>query len=144
MKDKEVAEAISGQLNKIGIRTNMEGSDIGTLVQRIHTQKLSGMHFFSMAPLIMDPDYLFKTHFYSKGLNQYAWTARTDSDIEKAITSVNSNERDSIYKGLDEYLTNEHVPWIYMYQQNLVYGVNSKLNWSPRSDEIIDLRKAGF
>ena len=144
LKDKEVAEAISGQLNKIGIRTNMEGSDIGTLVQRIHTQKLSGMHFFSMAPLIMDPDYLFKTHFYSKGLNQYAWTKRTDSDIEKAITSVNSKERDSIYKGLDEYLTNEHVPWIYMYQQNLVYGVNSKLNWSPRSDEIIDLRKAGF
>lgn len=144
LKDKEVAEAIAGQLAEVGITCNMNGSDIGTLVERIHTQTLSGMHFFSMAPLIMDPDYLYRTHFYSAGLNQYGWTERTDADIEAAISTVDPSERERIYSELDAYLTNEHVPWIYMYLQNLIYGVNNDLNWQPRSDEIIDLRTASF
>lgn len=144
LKDKEVAEAIAGQLQDVGVTLKMEGSDIGTLVQRIHTQTLSGLHFFSMAPLIMDPDYLYRTHFYSEGLNQYGWTERTDADIEAAVSTVDEAERDRIYSELDQYLTNEHVPWIYMYQQNLIYGVNDNLEWTPRSDEVIDLRTAGF
>jgi peptide/nickel transport system substrate-binding protein len=144
LKDKEVAEAIAGQLQEVGVTSNMEGSDIGTLVQRIHTQTLPGMHFFSMAPLIMDPDYLYRTHFYSEGLNQYGWTERTDADIAAAVSTVDEAERAQIYSELDQYLTNEHVPWIYMYQQNLIYGVNDDLEWTPRSDEVIDLREAGF
>jgi peptide/nickel transport system substrate-binding protein len=144
LKDKEVAEAIAGQLSEVGITSTMNGSDIGTLVERIHTQELSGMHFFSMAPLIMDPDYLFRTHFYSQGLNQYGWTERTDADIEAAISTVDQAEREEIYRELDAYLTNEHVPWIYLYSQNLIYGVNEALDWQPRSDEIIDLRTAAF
>jgi peptide/nickel transport system substrate-binding protein len=144
LKDKEVAEAIAGQLQEVGVTLKMEGSDIGTLVQRIHTQTLPGLHFFSMAPLIMDPDYLYRTHFSSEGLNQYGWTERTDADIEAGISTVDEAERDRIYAELDQYLTNEHVPWIYMYQQNLIYGVNDDLEWTPRSDEIIDLRTAGF
>lgn len=142
LKDKEVAEAIAGQLQKVGVTCNMQGSDIGTLVERIHTQTLTGMHFFSMAPLIMDPDYLFRTHFYSQGLNQYGWTERTDADIQAAVSTVDVAEREKIYSELDAYLTNEHVPWIYMYLQNLIYGVSDRLEWTPRPDEIIDLRTA--
>ena len=136
LKDKEVAEAIAGQLQDVGVTLNMNGSDIGTLVERIHTQELSGMHFFSMAPLIMDPDYLFRTHFYSEGLNQYGWTERTDADINAAISTVDSAEREEIYRELDAYVTNEHVPWIYMYSQNLIYGVDETLDWQPRSDGV--------
>lgn len=144
LKDKESAEAIAGQLREVGVTLNMNGSDINTLVQRIHTQKLSGLHFFSMAPLIMDPDYLFRTHFYSKGLNQYGWTERTDKDIEAASSILVRVQREAIYSKLDAYLTNEHVPWVYMYLQNLIYGVNNSLDWQPRPDEIIDLRTAKF
>ncbi|NLE76343.1 MAG: hypothetical protein GX605_06275 [Chloroflexi bacterium] len=144
LKDKEVAEAIAGQLANVGVTCNMNGSDIGTLVQRIHTQTLTGMHFFSMAPLIMDPDYLFRTHFYSQGLNQYGWTEKTDEVITQASSTVDRAEREKLYSELDQYLTNEHVPWVYMYLQNLIYGVNDNLEWTPRSDEIIDLRGASF
>jgi peptide/nickel transport system substrate-binding protein len=142
LKDKEVAEAIAGQLAEVGVTANMQGSDISTLVERIHTQTLTGMHFFSMAPLIMDPDYLFRTHFWSEGLNQYGWTERTDADIAAAVSTVDQAEREQIYSELDAYLTNEHIPWIYLYLQNLIYGVSDRLEWQPRSDEIIDLREA--
>ena len=142
LKDKEVAEAIAGQLQEVGVTTNLESSDIGTLVERIHTQTLSGMHFFSMAPLIMDPDYLFRTHFWSEGLNRYGWTERTDADIAAAVSTVDRAERESIYSELDAYLTNEQVPWLYLYQQNLIYGASENLDWQPRPDEIIDLRTA--
>jgi peptide/nickel transport system substrate-binding protein len=142
LKDKEVAEAIAGQLAEVGITATMNGSDIGTLVERIHTQTLSGMHFFSMGPLIMDPDYLFRVHFLSTGLNQYAWTERTDADIAAASATVDRAERERIYSELDAYLTNEHVPWAYLYLQNLIYGVNNNLEWQPRPDEIIDLHTA--
>jgi peptide/nickel transport system substrate-binding protein len=144
LKDKEVAEAIAGQLLDVGVECNMMGTDIGSLVQLIHTQTLSGMHFFSMAPLIMDPDYLWRTHFWSEGLNQYGWTEKTDELIEKGSTTVDRAEREKIYSELDAYLTNEHVPWIYLYLQNFIFGANDDLNWTPRPDGIIDLRDAYF
>jgi len=140
LKDKEVAEAIAAQLSEIGVNCTMNGSDIGTLVERIHTQELTGMHLFSMAPLIKDPDYLFRTHFYSEGLNRYGWTEKTDDLIARAVSTVDQDERAELYAELDQYLSNEHVPWVYLYLQNLIYGVSERVDWQPRSDEIIDLR----
>ncbi len=142
LKDKEVAEAIQGQLGEVGIKLNMQGSDIGTLVNKIHTQTLSGMHFFSLGPLINDPDYLWRAHFTSKGLNQYAWTPKTDELADKGIATVDQKEREQLYQQLEQSIGNDDVPWAFLYFQNLIYGVNNRVDWKPRPDEIIDLRTA--
>ena len=62
--------------------------------------------------------------------------------IDKGITTVDLKEREKAYQELEQYIVNEHVPWIFMYLQDLIYGVSSNLDWKPRPDEIIDLRQA--
>jgi peptide/nickel transport system substrate-binding protein len=140
LKDKEVAEAIVAQLQQVGIRSSLRGMDIGSLVQRIHTQTLSGLHFFSWAPLIFDTDNLWRAHFYSKGLNQYAWDAKTDQLLLAGASTADPKERQKIYAELERYVVNELVPWAFLYRQSLIYGVSGKVSWQPRADEVIDVR----
>jgi len=141
LKDKEVAEAIYGQLKDVGMAGNMNGLDIGTLVDRIHTQTLSGLHFFSWAPLVFDTDYLWRAHFYSEGLNQYACDDTTDELLHAGYAIVDQEKRDEIYKELERYVVNDLVPWVFLYRQGLIYGVSQDVNWTPRPDEVIDVRE---
>jgi ABC-type transport system substrate-binding protein len=141
LKDREVAEAIMGMFNAAGIKTVPHGSDIGTLVDRIHTQTLPGIHLFSWAPLYFDTDYLWRAHFYSKGLNEYAWTPQTDKQIDAGSQALNPAKRAEIYSEIEQYEVNEHVPWVLLYSQGLVYGVNKRIAWRPSPDEVIDLMR---
>jgi len=144
LKDKEVAEAIANMLNAVGIQCRMHGMDISSLCQKVHTQTLSGMHFFSMAPLYNDPDYLWRCQFWSKGLNQYAADAVTDVLIELGVSTADISCRSIIYQKLEQYIVNELVPWIFLYDQPLIYGVSNRLEWQPRPDEIVELRNASL
>lgn len=144
LKDKEVAEAIAGQLEEVGITSNLQGMDIGTLVEQIHTQTLSGLHFFSWAPLIMDTDNLWRAHFWSEGLNHYAVDAKTDELLLAGAVALDPAERGRIYAELERYVVNEMVPWAFLYRQSLIYGVRDKVQWEPRADEVIDVRTITF
>jgi peptide/nickel transport system substrate-binding protein len=141
LKDKEVAEALMFMFNAVGIKTQPHGSDIGTLVQRIHTQTLPGMHFFSWAPLYFDTDYLWRAHFHSKGLNEYAWTPFTDKLIDEGSQTLDLVKRGTIYSEIELYEVNDHVPWVFLYAQGLVYGVNKRIDWQPSPDEVISLTR---
>jgi len=145
LKDKDCVEAIAGMLEEVGVHCKMHGMDIGSLCQVMHAdQNLSGMHFFSVAPLYNDPDYQWRAHFWSEGLNQYAADEMTDKLLEEGISSNDVSERARIYQELEQYITNELVPWIFLYDQALVYGVSNRLSWEARPDEIIDLRDASL
>lgn len=144
LKDKEVAEAIAGQLAEVGITTNLQGMDIGTLVEQIHTQTLTGMHFFSWAPLNMDTDYLWRAHFWSQGLNQYAVDPKTDELLLAGASALDPADRDRIYAELERYVVDELVPWAFLYRQSLIYGVRDGVEWEPRADEVIDVRSIGL
>jgi peptide/nickel transport system substrate-binding protein len=145
LKDEEVAEAIAGMLEEVGVHCDMHGMDIGSLCQKMHAhQNLSGMHFFSVAPLYNDPDYQWRAHFWSEGLNQYAADATTDKLLEEGIVITDVDKRAKIYQELEQYITNELVPWIFLYNQALIYGVSDRLDWKSRPDEIIDLREASL
>jgi peptide/nickel transport system substrate-binding protein len=140
LKDKEVAEAIAAQLAQVGMRGNLIGLDIGTLVQRIHTQTLSGLHMFSYAPLIFDTDYILRVQFWSKGLNQYAWDERSDRYVEAGATIADPRRRHEIYAEWERYVVNELVPHAFLYWQSLIYATSNRVDWQPRADEVIDIR----
>ncbi|MDR7550815.1 MAG: ABC transporter substrate-binding protein [Armatimonadota bacterium] len=140
LKDKEVAEAIAAQLAQIGMKSNLIGLDIGTLVQRIHTQTLSGLHMFSYAPLIFDTDYILRVQFWSKGLNQYAWDERSDRYVEAGAAIADPRQRHEIYAEWERYIVNDLVPHAFLYWQSLIYATSNKIDWQPRADEVIDIR----
>ena len=140
LKDQEVAQAIAGMLKNVGIETNLKGSDIATLVTLIHTQTLPGFHLFSWAPLVFDTDSLWRAHFYSKGVRQYSWTPYTDKLVDEGIATLDTQKRTEIYRDVEKYIVNEHVPWVFLYAEGLIYGMKKDLDWKPRPDELIDLR----
>jgi len=145
LKDKDVAEAIAGMLEEVGVHCEMYGMDISSLCQKMHAhQNLSGMHFFSNAPLYNDSDYPWRSQFWSEGLNQYAADETTDKLLVEGTTTVDINERARIYQELEQYVTKDLVPWIFLYNQALIYGISDRLDWEVRPDEIIDLREANI
>ena len=47
-----------------------------------------------------------------------------------------SRNDSSLYYQVETYL-HDQAPWIFLYDQQDIYGVLKALNWKPRGDEIV-------
>jgi peptide/nickel transport system substrate-binding protein len=134
--DKEVAEAIQGQLAKVGITAKMNGGAISAISQQYGTQKSPGMNFFSFAPLWYDSHFIMNVHFSSNGLYRYNFEPKQDEMIQKALSTTDPKQREPLYQELERFLVLEKVVWVPLYALQDIYGVSNRLTWSPRPDQL--------
>jgi peptide/nickel transport system substrate-binding protein len=140
--DKEVAEAIQGQLAKAGITAKMNGGAISAISQQYGTQKSPGINFFSFAPLWFDPHFVMNVHFNSTGLYRYNFEPKQDEMIQKALQTTDPAQREPLYQELERFLVMDKVVWVPLYVLQDIYGVSNRLTWSPRPDQLFDLERA--
>ena len=58
-------------------------------------------------------------------------------------STIDADARKAIY-GKAAAIIKDDAPHLPMIQPPLIYGLDKQLTWTPRSDGIIDLRKAHF
>jgi peptide/nickel transport system substrate-binding protein len=142
--DKEVAEAIQGQLSKVGIAAKMNGGAISAISQQYGTQKSPGMNFFSFAPLYFDPNFIMNVHFSSMGLYRYNFEPKQDEMIQKALATTDPAAREPQYQELQRMLVLEKVVWVPLYVLNDLVGVNKRVTWTMRPDQLYDIAQASI
>lgn len=142
--DKETAEAVQGQLAKVGITARMNGSAVSAFTQQVATQKSPGLNLFSFAPIWFDSSFVMNVHFSSNGLYRYNFEPKQDELIQKALTEQDSKRREQLYRDIERFLALEKVVWVPLYVFQDIYGVSNRLNWSPRPDQIYELDRASF
>ena len=141
LQDKQVAEAIVGQLAKVGITAELETIEWSTYVQGIIGRKYE-LFFLSQggAPVSVNA----QTNWSSK-VKGIAWQGYTNSAvddiIEKAGQTVDDKERVALYEQMDK-LVWEECPWIFLYNQQDIYASQAKVkNFKPTSEAIVRLDK---
>jgi peptide/nickel transport system substrate-binding protein len=140
--DKEVAEAIQGQLSKVGITAKMNGGAISAISQQYGTEKSQGINFFSFAPLYFDPSFVMNVHFSSKGLYRYNFEQKQDDMIQKALETADPAAREAQYQELQRFLVLEKVVWVPLYVLQDLVGVSNRLTWTMRPDQLFDVSHA--
>ncbi len=135
-KDKEVQLALAGQLAEVGIQVEHfmpEWADyFGRWLKGEYQMYLLG----GGSTVVMDCDLTLGGHFDSKRRGIYYSSPRTDELIWAQASAVDPKIRLGILAELQRVIA-EDAPWIFLFDPVSVYGVRQRVQWEPRSDEII-------
>jgi peptide/nickel transport system substrate-binding protein len=142
LQDKQIAEAIVGQLAKVGITAELETVEWSTYVQGITGRKYE---LFLLSQGGVQVSVGASTNWSSK-VKGIAWQGysnpQVDDLIDRAAKTVDSQTRIGLYEQMTKIVWDE-APWIFLHSQVDLYGVREAKvkNFKPTSEAIVRLEK---
>lgn len=135
--DKEMAEAIAGQLQKnLGIKVNLKVNEWGNHVALMQSREQKGLYLLGWGNASWDADGTLVQLLTSKGSFSTYQNSKFDELVAAAATNMDPEKRKQLYADALKIFDEER-PWIYQWRQKDVYGVSKRINWKARSDERI-------
>jgi len=137
LKDKEVSEAIAGQLTKAGIRTKVRVSEWTTYLNKyVYIHAADPMFLIGWGNTTWDADgTLFPLWRSGQPLANFS-NADFDGLLDQAKVSMDSKARLELYRKALQIFMDE-APAIPLYQQMDLYGVNRRVSFKALSSEQI-------
>jgi peptide/nickel transport system substrate-binding protein len=137
VRDKEVAEAVAGQLTKAGIKTTLKTYEfVSYLNNMVYVHKAGPVWLIGWGHPTMDAEAIYVPLFKSPGIFVNWNNDDFNGMVEQAQTQMDEKKRYAEYRRINK-LWIEEVPAIPLYQQIDLYGANKRLVWKARSDELI-------
>ena len=137
VRDKEVAEAVTGQLTKAGIKTQLKTYEfVNYLNTLVYVHKPGPMWLIGWGTSTVDAETVYGPLFRSgSNLGNYH-NADFDGMVDQAQTQMDEKQRLATYHRINK-LWIDDMPAVPLYQQVDLYGASKRLNWKARSDELI-------
>lgn len=134
LNDKEVAEAVAGDLRKIGINASVRTHEWGTYMSMMYGHNAYPAYLLGWGNTTFDADgTIFPLMRTGQVLSNFT-NPKLDPLIDQGQTIMDKNKRQKIYSEAAKVIK-EEVPWAFTYQQMDIYGVNERVNWKARTDE---------
>ncbi len=152
LNDRLVAEAVAGQLSEVGVQAELQVQEWSSYVgQILERQVPTDSYLIGWGNSNFDADRTLFTMLYGgtveggpeQAVFSYFQNEDYDSLILQARQTLDEGERLELYRQAQEIVA-EQAPWIFLYQQGDVYGVNTALNWEPLANELIWAYSASF
>src|SRR5262249_27868451 len=135
--DKEIAEAVTGQLAQNGIRTTLKTFEwVAYLSGLAYRHKAGPVWLLGWGVATLDADSVYRPLFRSGSVQANYNNAEVDRLVDEARTTMDGKKRLALYHRLGRIFI-EDIPAIPLYQQVDLYGVAKRLVWKARSDEVI-------
>ena len=137
VRDKEVAEAVAGQLTKAGIKTTLRTHEFVTyLNSMVYVHKAGPVWLIGWGHSTMDAEAIYVPLFKAPNIFVNWQNDDFNGMVEEAQSQMDERKRLAQYQRINK-LWIEEVPAIPLYQQIDLYGANKRLVWKARSDELI-------
>jgi peptide/nickel transport system substrate-binding protein len=146
LKDKEVAEAMAQELNKVGIRTKPVLREAALNTQEDLDQHLDGLIFASWGNWIFDADNQLFVRWHTsardtanggKGQSSLSYAnPEFDKQVEQARVELDPKKRLDFYKKAQDILYDDAAA-LFMWTLTDIYGVDNWVVWEPRKDEMV-------
>lgn len=142
VRDKEIAQAIGGQLQAVGINAKVEIMDWGIYLEKLLAKELDPMMFWG-ASTVPDADVWITSMLGSKGAYSEWANPEFDAAAKQAGQTMDRTQRQGMYNKIMQ-TAHDQAPLLYLYQQVDIYGVNAKVTgFTPNPDESINLTGVG-
>jgi peptide/nickel transport system substrate-binding protein len=137
VRDKEVAEAIAGQLSKAGIRTTVKTHEwvhyFGTLA---YNHKTPPVWLIGWGTASYDAETVYVPLFRAGRFLSNYYNADFEGMIEQAQSTMDPKKRYELYQRINR-LWVEDAAAMPLYQQIDLYGATKRVVWKARGDEAI-------
>ncbi len=141
LKDKEVVETVAGFLQKVGVDVDIKFVEPGVWSDISNRKGRDGLSYPGWSG--PDAELVWYPILHTGELQSYFSNKELDSLLEEGRTTLDTEKRAAVYRKAGALIKDE-APHIPLFQPPLIFARNAKLAWTPRGDEIIDLRKATF
>ncbi len=140
---RQVGDAVSGYLAKVGIQTNRQHiEDIGLSSNLERTGKLKDIYLGSWGSWsVFDADMILYPRFHSSEAFAYVRDPKLDQWLDVGRNTVNPARRLEVYSQVQRYIADNYLVFP-MYAQTSVMAVSNRLNYKAASDETIALWRA--
>jgi peptide/nickel transport system substrate-binding protein len=136
LADKELAEAIAGYLEAVGLKVDLRIQEWGTYWPKFLGQRIEGLYMVGCGAASADADQCLDLHLHTD--SRGAWYGQGYRDLDAMIMLAkslpNAKVRMDLYSRIQKAVT-ERAPWIFLFDFDDIYGVKKGLNWKPRPDE---------
>ena len=137
VRDAEVAEAVTGQLTKAGIKTTLRTYDFVTYLNNmVYVHKAGPVWLIGWGTGTMDAETVYVPLFRSPGIFVNWQNEDFNRMLDEAQTIMDDKKRLEQYHRINRLWVDE-MPAVPLYQQIDLYGVAKRLNWKARSDEVL-------
>ena len=141
MKDREIMDATMGFLAEVGIKVEPNFLEPGVWATVSEAKGREGIIFPGWSG--RDPDLVWYPLLYTGQYQSYYSNPDLDKLLAAGRATIDPKERLEIY-GKAAAIIKEEAPHLPMLSPPLIYGVDAKLNWQPRTDSMINLRSTSF
>jgi peptide/nickel transport system substrate-binding protein len=137
VRDKEVAEAVTGQLTKAGIKTTLRTHEfVSYLNNMVYTHKAGPVWLIGWGTGTIDAESVYVPLFRTgSNLGNYS-NPDFDGMVDQAQSMMDEKQRLALYQKINKLWIDDAAA-VPLYQQVDLYGANKRLNWKARSDEAI-------
>src|SRR6266446_4486143 len=137
IRDKEVAEALAGQLTKAGIRTTLRTHEwvhyFGTLA---YNHRTGPVWLIGWGTSTYDAEAVYVPLFRAGRFLSNYHNADFEGLIEQAQSTMDARRRAELYQRINRIWV-EDAAAMPLYQQQDLYGASRRLQWKARGDELI-------
>ena len=141
LKDREIMEATAGFLRRVGITVQPQYLEAGVWEQVSERKGREGIAFPGWSG--RDPDLVWFPLLHSGQYQSYYANPALDALLDQGRATLDVDRRRDIYRQAAVIIKDE-APHLPLVQPPLIYGMDAKLTWSPRTDSMIDLRRARY
>lgn len=138
MMGKEALEGIAGQWARIGLKANVKVMEWGAMKKVIFSKYKPNVKPFLYYLARMNTAFSTEHMFAGAISSRSAYGGFRDKSIDKMInearSTLDNKKREKKYQEIGRILREKKVPIIPLYQTFRIFGVNKKIDWTPRAD----------
>jgi len=141
---EQIAQAVAGYLNNVGVKTNVNIVDFGVFAKDTQTRQIPASFFAGWGESFFNPIDEAQVAIQC-GTSGFSWYCnhKVDSLITQASTTLNQAKQDAVIVNFQKAIL-ANPPFIYLFAYKDLYGVSKRLAWTPRTDETINMYEASL
>jgi peptide/nickel transport system substrate-binding protein len=134
--DKEIALAIGGQLQAVGVHVDVRTQEWVSYYSQALRRALSPMYMLGWGNITYDADNTFSSQLVSDAVSSTYANPAVDKLTDEARYELDPVKRKALYaKALR--IVHDDAPWLFLFQYEDLYATSKRLQWQPRPDEAI-------
>lgn len=136
-KDRDIQEMIAGMLAEVGITVNVDLLEWSKFVELRNAIAYEEAYFIAYGNSQFDASLAVDSVRSSIAMERHGYkNEEVDELITKAGVNMDLDDRAEQYYRVQEIIAEER-PYIYLYAESNNYGVNDRIEFSPRADEML-------
>jgi len=142
-RDRELSQALAGQLARVGITVRVQNLEVGQFTDGVFKKTTDPLVLLALG----DADYDRTVYFALSHRTGQLWSViaypQLDALITRAEGTLDDAARAEVLREAQAWMM-EHAPAAYLLTLVDIYGVNKTLRWQPRPDDVLNWREAAF